>query len=70
MKLMLKWKHNKATQTKGSITMQQHDLAPTPVLVEDTWNQERSDEVRRSFIDSQLARLATESLGDIDFAVE
>jgi hypothetical protein len=47
--------------------MQQKDLAPVTVTVEDTWNQERNDETRRAFI---AKRLAAKSLNDIELVVE
>lgn len=47
--------------------MQQSELAPVPVTVEDTWNQERTDETRRNFI---AERLAAASLVDIELGVE
>ena len=47
--------------------MEQEQLAPVPVTIEDTWNQARTIETLREFVGG---RLANPALSEIELVVE
>ncbi len=50
--------------------MQEKELGNVPVVVEATWEQQRSSELRDSFVKNRLAELALLDHDELDFDSE